>query len=87
MNNLAEFFERFRTLFAGIHDSSALESLVDQAQNAVRGISANDLRNHDGLRRQVAADLSAIGAQLEGMLVERPRRKIQRSAVSDPVGQ
>jgi hypothetical protein len=86
VNNLSEFFERFRTLFAGIHDSSALELLVDQAQNAVRGVSADDLRNQADLRRQVAANLSAVGAQLEGMMVDRPRRKIQRS-VSDPVSQ
>jgi hypothetical protein len=87
VNNLSEFFERFRTLFSGIHDNSALELLVDQAQDAVRGVSADDLRSQADLRRQVSANLSAVGAQLEGMLVDRPRRKIQRSAASAPVSQ
>jgi hypothetical protein len=86
VNNLAEFFERFRTLFSGIHDNSALELLVDQAQDAVRGVSADDLRSQADVRRHVAASLSAVGAQLEGMMVDRPRRKIQRHSVSEVVG-
>jgi hypothetical protein len=86
VNNLAEFFERFRTLFSGIHDNSALELLVDQAQHAVRGVSADDLRSQADVRRQVAASLSAVGAQLEGMMVDRPRRRIQRHSVSEAVG-
>ena len=76
IGNLTEFFERFRSLNVG--SNAQLDDLVAQAQQAVRGVVAKDLRGDAGLRQQVATDLSRVQAALDGMLVNRPRRRILR---------
>ena len=75
--NLAEFFARFRQL--NVRSSPQLDELVEQARLAVRGVGAQDLRDSDALRQQVAAQLSAVQATLDQMLVDQPRRRILRS--------
>ena len=55
-----------------------LEQLVAQAQRIVSGVAPQDLRDSSSLRQNVAHNLSRVGAELEGMLVSRPRRKIVR---------
>ena len=76
IGNLHEFFERFRSLNVG--SSAQLDELVAQAQQAVRGVAARDLRGNGDLRQQVATDLSRVQAALDGMMVDRPRRRILR---------
>jgi len=80
VDNLAEFFEKFRTL--NVRSSDQLDELVAQAQRAVRGVGAQDLRESGALRRAVAADLSRVQSSLDGMLVDRPRRRILRQAAA-----
>jgi hypothetical protein len=77
--NLAEFFEKFRTL--NVRSNDQLDELVAQAQRAVRGVGAQDLRDSGDLRQRVATDLSRVQSSLDGMMVERPRRKIIRPTV------
>lgn len=77
IGNLHDFFERFRSLNVG--SNAQLDDLVSQAQQAVRGVAARDLRGDTGLRQQVATDLSRVQAALDGMMVDRPRRKILRA--------
>jgi hypothetical protein len=55
-----------------------LDRLVAQAQRAVRGIGAQDLRDSGDLRHRVASELSLVRSALDGMMVDRPRRKIIR---------
>jgi hypothetical protein len=78
VGNLTEFFDRFRTL--NVRSNDQLDSLVAEAQRAVRGIDAQDLRQGEGLRRAVASQLSRVQASLDEMLVERPRRRILRQS-------
>jgi len=80
IGNLQEFFERFRSL--NVSSNAQLDDLVEQAQRAVRGVAANDLRGSQGLRQRVATDLSQVQSALDGMLVNRPRRRILRKEVS-----
>jgi hypothetical protein len=80
VENLAAFFERFRSL--SVRSDEGLERLVAEAQRAVRGVGAQELRDSDGLRRAVASDLAGVRASLDAMLVERPRRRILRQAAS-----
>ncbi len=77
VGNLTEFFERFRRL--GVHSSAELDRLVQEAQRAVRGVDAQALRTSDDLRAQVASQLSGVQATLDGMLIDRPRRRIVRA--------
>jgi len=80
VGNLQAFFERFKSL--NVSSSVQLDELVAQAQQAVRGVAAKDLRGSQDLRQQVAIDLSGVQSALEGMLVNRPRRRILRKETS-----
>lgn len=77
VENLGEFFQRFRTL--NVRSSAELDQLVDEAQQIVRGIQPQALRDNGVLRQQLAAQLSGVQSVLDGLLVDRPRRNILRS--------
>lgn len=76
VNNLREFFERFRNL--NVHSSAELDALVERAQRAVQGIEPADLRTSQDLRTQLRSDLSQVQHSLDQLLVDRPRRRILR---------
>jgi hypothetical protein len=80
VNNLTEFLARFRDL--NVRSNARLDELVERAQRAVRGVGAQDLRDSGTLRQRVAARLSQVQTSLDALLVERPRRRILRSASS-----
>ena len=77
VQNLHDFFEKFRSL--NVHSNEQLDRLVETAQNAMRGIQPGQLRTQDGLRQKITMQLSAVGSQLEGLMVDRPRRRVLRS--------
>jgi hypothetical protein len=77
VENLAEFFARFRSL--SVRSDEQLETLVAEAQRVVRGVEPQQLRDRDGLRRSVAAQLGRVQSQLDELMVERPRRRIIRA--------
>jgi hypothetical protein len=76
ITNLREFFERFRTL--NIHSSKELDELVDTAQRALGNTVPQKLREDGSLRQRIATQFSAVGSSLEGMMVDRPRRRVLR---------
>ena len=78
IENLTEFFQRFREL--NVRSSEQLDQLVSQAQQVIRGVDAQDLRDNQGLRKHVATEMSRVTSVLDGMLVDRPRRNILRRA-------
>ena len=78
VENLSEFFNRFRHLSIGSSDQ--LDQLVDQVQDVVRGVKPQELRDKGSLRKYVATELSAVQSVLDGLLVDRPRRNILRRA-------
>jgi hypothetical protein len=78
VNNLSEFFSRFREL--NVRSNTQLDELVERAQRAVRGVQAQDLRDSGGLRQRVGAELSRVQTALDDLLVDRPRRRILRQA-------
>ena len=80
VGNLVDFFARFREMNVG--SNAELDELVERAQRAVRGVAAQDLRDSEGLRQRVAAQLSQVQSSLDAMLVERPRRRILRQAAA-----
>ena len=59
-----------------------MDRLVQTAQQAVHGVGPQSLRDDQSLRQRIAGRLSAVSASLDGLLVNRPRRKILRSAVA-----
>jgi hypothetical protein len=80
VGNLSDFFEKFRSL--NVRSNDQLDELVAQAQRAVRGVGAQDLRDSGDLRQRVATELSRVQSSLDGMMVERPRRKIIRPSTT-----
>jgi hypothetical protein len=76
VENLTEFFARFRQLNIGTNEE--LESLVEDAQRIIRGVEPQELRENAGLRQHVATELSRVQSVLDGLLVDRPRRNILR---------
>ncbi len=77
VENLSEFFTRFRQLNVG--NNAQLDELVAQAQRVIRGVEPQQLRESTALRQSVATQLSAVQSVLDGLFVDRPRRNIIRS--------
>jgi hypothetical protein len=78
VNNLGEFFARFRELNVG--SNAQLDELVERAQRAVRGVGVQDLRDSGALRQRVTTEPSRVQTALDDLLVDRPRRRILRQA-------
>ena len=80
IENLREFFERFRRL--NIRSSPELDMLVEEAQQVITGIEPQQLRDSVRLRQMVARDFEQIQASVGEILVDRPRRNILRRGSS-----
>jgi hypothetical protein len=76
VENLNEFFARFKQL--NIRSDEQLDALVAEAQQAIRGVEPQRLRESASLRQHVASELSVVAASLDGLMVDRPRRNILR---------
>ena len=76
VENLTEFFQRFRQL--NVRSNEQLDGLVADAQRVIRGVEPQDLRDNAGLRQHVATEMSRVQSVLDGLLVDRPRRNILR---------
>jgi hypothetical protein len=81
VTNLNEFFERFRSL--SVRSNEQLDELVRTAQRIVRNVEPQDLRDSRWLRTDVSARMAAVQAGLDQMMVDRPRRNIQRGPRTD----
>ena len=77
ITNLSEFFERFRQL--NVRSNADLDAMVDRAQQIVNGVEAQALRDNNSLRQHVATQFSQVQSVIDGMLVDRPRRRIIRN--------
>ena len=76
VNNLTEFFERFKQL--NVRSNEQLDEVVAQCQRMVRGVEPQALRDNQGLRQHVTQELSQVQNVLDTLLVDRPRRNILR---------
>ena len=76
LGNLREFFERFRRL--NLASNQELDQLVERAQAIVAGLQPQSLRQSQPLRQQVASQLAGVQSVLDGLMVDRPRRRILR---------
>ncbi len=76
LDNLTEFFQRFRRL--NIRSCEELDQLVGQVQLVVRGVRSQQLRDNSSLREQVTERLASVQSLVDGLLVDRPRRRLLR---------
>ncbi|WP_254053456.1 hypothetical protein [Singulisphaera sp. GP187] len=79
ITNLTEFFQRFQQL--NVRSNAQLDALVSEAQQIVRGVGPQQLRDSGSLRQRVTSDLTRVQSALDDLLVDRPRRRIVRGAV------
>jgi len=77
VQNLADFFGRFKHL--NVRSSQELDQLVEHAQRIVNNVRPQQLRDDSNLRQRIATQLSAVQCQVDGLLVNQPRRRILRS--------
>jgi hypothetical protein len=80
ISNLTEFFSRFGEL--NVRSSPELDALVEEAQRLVQGVSPPQLRDSDSLRQQVAAEMTRVQTQVEGLITDAPRRRLVRARPS-----
>jgi hypothetical protein len=83
VTNLTEFFERFRTL--NVRSNAELDTLVDQAQQVIRGAEPQRLRENTLMRSEVAGELARVETLVDRLLVDRPRRNLLRPVRSREV--
>ena len=82
IHNLVDFFDRFRNL--SVRSNEQLDRLVQQAQDLIRGVQPQSLRDNDSLRQQFATQMSGVQSVLDGMMIDRPRRRIIRNSTENP---
>jgi len=76
VENLRDFFERFRRLNIG--SSAELNRLVADAQRIVGNVVAQQLRTNHTIRSNVSRNLSEVRETLDRLMVDRPRRNLIR---------
>lgn len=74
VENLRTFFDEFRDLNIG--SSQELDQLVGQAQKALSGATAEELRDNQLFAQSVGQQLTAVAQQLDALMVDRPKRAI-----------
>ena len=79
VGNLREFFTEFQSL--NVRSNEQLDHLVEQCQRIVQGVEPQQLRDSGNLRQHVVTQLAGVQATLDGMLVDRPRRRILRPQI------
>jgi len=77
ISNLTEFFTRFQQL--NVRSNEQLDALVQRAQRLIQNIEPQSLRDNQQLRQHVATQFSQVQSVIDGMLVDRPRRRIIRN--------
>lgn len=75
VTNVRDFVDSFSKL--NISDDRQLAELVERARGAVAGVTAKDLRSDANLREHIAMRMSTVQQALDGMMVERPTRKVR----------
>ena len=76
VSNLTDFLDRFSRL--SISSNADLDGLVERARNVINGVQPQQLRDSQNLRNHVASQMASIQSNLDQLLVDRPRRRIQR---------
>lgn len=75
VGNLKEFLDGFASL--NVLDDKALAGLVAKARETIKGVDAGDLRENDSIRAHVQARMAEVSQALDGMIIDRPTRKIK----------
>ena len=75
VGNIHDFFDAFGEM--SLRSNQQLDALIEKAKNTVSGISAQDIRDNDGLRNSIQREFSGIQQQLESLMTTTPDREIE----------
>jgi len=75
VSNLVEFLSNFS--FRNVTDDQQLQNLVGRARDLLQGVAAHDLRTNGDMRTRVQQGMTALAADLDGMLVRSGGRKMR----------
>ena len=75
VGNMRDFLDGFAAL--NVCDDAELAALVERARGAVDGVAPGDLRQDESLRAHVAEQFANVQAALDGMIQNRPGRKVR----------
>ncbi len=75
VTNFKDFLTTFS--FRNICDDQDLQDLVGKARTMLDGVTPEHLREEVKIRQRVAQTMEQINTQLDTMIVNRPKRKIQ----------
>lgn len=82
IGNLRDFLDGFKAL--NVCDDRDLADLVTRARDTLDGIEVNDLRKNESLRSTIASRMADVQGVLDGMIVDRPTRKIRLAPAEKP---
>ena len=80
VTNLSEFFEKFRHL--NVRSSPELDVLVEQAQELVKGVEPQHLRDNAALRAEISTKMAEVRTNVEALITDVPRRRLVRTRPS-----
>jgi hypothetical protein len=82
VDDLGDFIAHYRKFNVG--SEAQFDELVGLVQRALQGVTPQRLREHQGLRRRVAAQLSWVQASLAAMAEDLPEGQTRRDAPDSP---
>jgi hypothetical protein len=80
LGNFQDFIGRFRLL--NVRSNAQLDTLVEQAQNLLRGVTPDQVRTLPEVRQQLQTGMDGVRQQLDQLIIDAPRRRIIRSQPS-----
>jgi hypothetical protein len=80
ITNLTEFFSRFKHL--NVRSSPELDGLVEQAQELIKGVEPQHLRDSSDLRSEIATKMAEVRTNVEALITDVPRRRLVRTRAS-----
>jgi hypothetical protein len=80
LGNFQDFINRFRLL--NVRSNAQLDTLVEQAQNLLRGVTPDQVRTLPEARQQLQSGMETVRQQLDQLVIDAPRRRIIRSQPS-----
>jgi hypothetical protein len=75
IENLNEFFTAFSGLEVG--KTEELQAIVARAQDAIKGVNPDDLRDGGDKKLSVAVRLAEVKASMDEMMMDKPKRGIR----------
>ncbi len=83
VSNLTEFFTHFKEMRIG--SNSELDAVIQKAEQLIKGVSREDLKDSAVLRKEIASGLAQIKQDLVPLITVAPRRKGIKFLNREPV--